>query len=86
MESLDPCISVPLRWSIGNNITKAVRNMGFRGWRRNRSKLRDDEDEDEAADSAEGVAAKPKAGQDDEPVVTASRTPTSTLSLLQLAR
>eukprot|EP01052_Picozoa_sp_SAG31_P010154 SAG31_NODE_547_length_14228_cov_3.787105_7_plen_122_part_00 len=45
MESLDPCISVPLRWSIGNR-AKAIRNIGFRGWRRNRDRLRDDEDDD----------------------------------------
>lgn len=45
MESLDPCISVPLRWEIGRggNRTTAVRNVGFRGWRRNRAQLRDDD-------------------------------------------
>ena len=41
VESLDACISVPLRWQIGGDRTKAVRNVGFRGWRRNRNKLRE---------------------------------------------
>lgn len=51
--SLDACISVPLRWQmkIMGDRTNAVRNVGFRGWRRNREKLRDDDNEDRRADA-----------------------------------
>lgn len=54
--SLDACISVPLRWQmkIMGDRTNAVRNVGFRGWRRNREKLRDDDNEGRRADAPVG--------------------------------
>lgn len=55
--SLDASISVPLRWQmkIMGDRTNAVRNVGFRGWRRNREKLRDDDNEADRGDSATGA-------------------------------
>jgi hypothetical protein len=54
VSSLDASISVPLRWQmkIMGDRTNAVRNVGFRGWRRNREKLRDDDNEGGRGDSA----------------------------------
>jgi hypothetical protein len=60
--SLDACISVPLRWQMklmGGSRPNAVRNVGFRGWRRNREKLRQDDDEEAGGDGGSKGNPKP---------------------------